>query len=169
TALSAPEATEAVVAEMGARGIGHIAALAQVAGPPVGVITNTGIAHAEFFGAREEVAQAKGELVEALPAGGTAVLNADDDMTPGLARRSLARVLTAGLGPSADVRVSGITLDVDLRPSFRLDTPWGGVDVPALPVRGAHQAGNAALAVAVAGVLGVGLEAAAAGLVNASG
>jgi len=169
TLLSATEATEAVVAEMGARGIGHIAALAEMARPTVGVITNIGIAHTEFFGSRDDVARAKGELLEALPAGGAAVLNADDDMTPGLVRRSPAPVLTAGAGPLADVRVSGITLDADLRPSFRLDTPWGGTDVPTLAVRGAHQAGNAALAVAVAGVLGVGLEAAASGLVHATG
>jgi UDP-N-acetylmuramoyl-tripeptide--D-alanyl-D-alanine ligase len=169
TLLSATGATEVVVAEMGARGIGHIAALAEVARPTVGVITNIGIAHAEFFGSRAEVAQAKGELLEALPADGTAVLNADDDMTPGLARRSPARVLTAGLDPGADVRVSGITLDGELRPSFRLETPWGGADVSALPLRGAHQAGNAAFAVAVAGVLGVGLDAAVAGLARAAG
>jgi UDP-N-acetylmuramoyl-tripeptide--D-alanyl-D-alanine ligase len=169
TLLSATEAVEVIVAEMGARGTGQVAALAEVARPTIGVITNIGIAHAEFFGSRAEVAQAKGELLEALPAGGTAVLNADDDMTPGLAGRSPARVLTAGLGPSADIRVSGITLDDDLRPSFRLETPWGATDVSGLPLRGAHQAGNAAFAVAVAVVLGVGLDAAVAGLARAAG
>ena len=115
------------------------------------MITNIGMAHAEFFGSRDEVARAKGELLEALPADGAAVLCADDDMTPGLRARTGAAVLTAGTGPRADLRVSGVRLDDDLRPSFRLDTPWGAIDVPPLPVRGAHQAGNAALAVAVAG------------------
>jgi UDP-N-acetylmuramoyl-tripeptide--D-alanyl-D-alanine ligase len=169
TLLSADPDTEALVVEMGARGLGHIAELVTVARPTVGVITNIGMAHAEFFGCRAEVARAKGELVEGLPAGGTAVLCADDDMTPALSSRTRASVLTAGLGPTADVRVSGLTLDAELRPSFRLMTPWGDVDVAALPVRGAHQATNAALAVAVAGALGVGPEAAAAGLAEATG
>jgi UDP-N-acetylmuramoyl-tripeptide--D-alanyl-D-alanine ligase len=169
TLLSAPDGAAAVVVEMGARGIGHIAALCAVARPTVGVITNIGMAHAEFFGSREDVARGKGELLEALPAAGHAVLNADDDMTPGLRRRTAAAVLTAGASAGADVRVSGVRLDDDLRPAFRLETPWGAVDVPPLPVRGAHQAVNAALAVAVAGAVGVTVEAAAAGLAGAIG
>ena len=95
----------AVVAEMGARGVGHIATLADVARPTIGVITNIGMAHAEFFGSRDEVARAKGELLEALPADGHAVLCADDDMTPGLRARTGAAVLTAGAAAGADVRV----------------------------------------------------------------
>jgi UDP-N-acetylmuramoyl-tripeptide--D-alanyl-D-alanine ligase len=154
---------------MGARGVGHIATLCAVARPTVAVITNIGMAHAEFFGSREEVARAKGELLEALPATGHAVLNADDDMTPGLRSRTTAAVVTAGVSAGADVRVSEVRLDDGLRPAFHLETPWGSIDVPALHVRGAHQAGNAALAVAVAGVVGVGLEAAVAGLAGAVG
>ena len=169
TLLSAPDGAAAVVVEMGARGIGHIAALCAVARPTVGVITNIGMAHAEFFGSRDDVARGKGELVEALPARGHAVLNADDDMTPALRRRTAAAVLTAGASAGADVRVSGVRLDGELRPSFRLDTPWGAADVPPLPVRGAHQAANAALAVAVAGAVGVGVGAAVAGLAAAVG
>ena len=169
TLLSAPDEAAAVVVEMGARGAGHIATLCAVARPTIGVVTNIGMAHAEFFGSREEVARAKGELLEALPAGGHAVLCADDDMTPRLRERTGAAVLTAGTTGGADVRVSGVRLDDDLRPAFHLDTPWGAVDVPPLPVRGAHQAGNAALAVAVAGIAGVGLEAAVAGLAGAVG
>jgi UDP-N-acetylmuramoyl-tripeptide--D-alanyl-D-alanine ligase len=169
TLLSAPDGAVAVVVEMGARGLGHIATLCAVARPTIGVITNIGMAHAEFFGSREEVARGKGELLEALPAGGHAVLSADDDLTPGLRARTAAAVLTAGATAGADVRVSGVRLDDELRPAFRLDTPWGAADVPPLPVRGAHQAGNAAFAVAVAGLAGVELEAAVAGLARAVG
>ena len=169
TLLSAPDGAVAVVVEMGARGIGHIATLAAVARPTIGVITNIGMAHAEFFGSREEVALGKGELVEALPAGGHAVLNADDDMTPGLRARTGAAVLTAGTSAGADVRFSAVQLDDELRPAFHLDTPWGSADVPPLPVRGAHQAANAAFAVAVAGVVGLGLADALAGLAGATG
>ncbi|HET9443651.1 MAG TPA: UDP-N-acetylmuramoyl-tripeptide--D-alanyl-D-alanine ligase, partial [Acidimicrobiales bacterium] len=169
TLLSAPDGAAAVVVEMGARGVGHIATLAAVAEPTIGVITNIGMAHAEFFGSREEVARAKGELLEALPPDGHGVLNADDDFTPALRARTAAAVLTAGSSAGADVRVSGLRLDDDLRPAFRLDTPWGPVEVPPLPMRGAHQAGNAALAVAVAGLAGVDPEAAGAGLAGAVG
>src|SRR5687767_8529593 len=169
TLLSAPPGAVAVVAEMGARGVGHIATLCAVARPTIGVITNIGMAHAEFFGSRDEVARAKGELLEALPADGHAVLCADDDMTPGLRERTAAAVLTAGASAGADLRVSGVRLDDELRPSFHLDTPWGATEVPPLPVRGAHQAGNAAFAVAVAGVVGVPLESAVAGLAGAVG
>jgi UDP-N-acetylmuramoyl-tripeptide--D-alanyl-D-alanine ligase len=169
TLLSAPPGAVAVVVEMGARGIGHIATLCAVAQPTIGVITNIGMAHAEFFGSREEVAQGKGELLEALPADGYAVLCADDDMTPRLRARTGAAVLTAGASAGADVRVSGVRLDDDLRPAFRLDTPWGSADVPPLPVRGGHQAGNAAFAVAVAGVVGVSLADAVAGLAGVVG
>ena len=169
TLLSAPDGAVAVVAEMGARGAGHIATLAAVARPTIGVITNIGMAHAQFFGSRDEVARGKGELLEALPADGHAVLCADDDMTPGLRSRTAAAVLTAGASAGADVRVSAVRLDDDLRPSFHLETPWGAIDVPPLPVRGAHQAGNAALAVAVAGAVGIDLDAAVAGLAGAVG
>jgi UDP-N-acetylmuramoyl-tripeptide--D-alanyl-D-alanine ligase len=168
TLLSAPEDVGAVVAEMGARGFGHIAALAEVARPQVGVITNIGVAHTEFFGTRAEVARAKGELLEALPSSGHAVLSADCDLAPELARRSPAPVLRAGLDAGADVHVSDLALDGELRPSFRLDTPWGPAQVR-LPLRGAHQAVNAAMALAVAGLLGVAPEAAAAGLAGATG
>jgi len=169
TLLSAPPGAVAVVAEMGARGVGHIATLAAVARPTIAVITNIGMAHAEFFGSREEVAQGKGELLEALPDDGHAVLSADDDMTPGLRARTGAAVLVAGASAGADIRVSAIRLDDELRPAFHLDTPWGSADVPPLPVRGAHQAGNAAFAVAVAGVAGLRLEDAVAGLAGAVG
>ena len=169
TLLSAPPGAVAVVAEMGARGLGHIATLAAVARPTIGVITNIGMAHAEFFGSREEVAQGKGELLEALPDDGHAVLSADDDMTPRLRARTGAAVLTAGASAGADLRISAVELDDELRPAFHLDTPWGSADVGPLPVRGAHQAGNAAFAVAVAGVVGVSLEDAVAGLAGAVG
>jgi UDP-N-acetylmuramoyl-tripeptide--D-alanyl-D-alanine ligase len=169
TLLAATETTGAVVAEMGSRGIGHIAALAEVARPAVGVITNIGLAHTEFFGSRSEVARAKGELLGALPADGCAVLSADDDMTPGLAGRSPAPVLLVGRDATADVVVRVLSLDRDLRPSFDLETPWGPAQVRGLPLRGAHQATNAAFAVAVAGLLGVPPEEAAGGLSKAVG
>ncbi len=77
-----PPGTQAVVCEMGARGIGHIRALCEVARPSVGIVTNVGPAHLELFGSLENIVIAKGELVEALPSDGTAVLNGDDPLRP---------------------------------------------------------------------------------------
>lgn len=78
TILNAPENTEILVVEMGMRGLGQIQALCAIAQPDTGVITNIGTTHLELLGTQENIAQAKWELIEALPSQGTAVLNADD-------------------------------------------------------------------------------------------
>ena len=163
TLLGAPAGTEVVVAEMGARFPGNIADLCAIAAPAIGVITHIGLAHAEHLGGRDGITKTKGELVEALPVGGAAVLNADDPATPALAARTAARVLTIGAAPDADVRIVGLAVDADLRPRFTLESPWGTVDI-ALAVRGAHQAQNAAMGAAVALVVGVDPATVAAGL-----
>jgi UDP-N-acetylmuramoyl-tripeptide--D-alanyl-D-alanine ligase len=164
TLANAPDDTEAVVVEMGARGRGHIALLCDVARPMIGVVTVVALAHAEMFGSLKEVAAAKGELVEALPPDGTAVLNADDDWVAGMAHRTTAKVLTFGVDrPSVDVLAEGVALDEELRPSFHLRSPWGEVDVR-LSVRGAHQVTNALAAGAAALAAGAGVDDVAAGL-----
>ncbi len=81
-----------VVLEMGDRGIGHITHLTGIARPSVGLVLNVGTAHIGEFGGREQIAQAKGELVEALPADGLAILNADDPLVAAMASRTSARV-----------------------------------------------------------------------------
>ena len=88
TILGAAARTEALVVEMGARGAGHVADLCAIARPTVGVVTAVAAAHTETFGSLDEVAEAKGELVEALPAAGTAVLNADDPRVAAMAHRT---------------------------------------------------------------------------------
>ncbi len=150
TLLSAPSSVEALVLEMGARAHGDIAALCSVASPTVGVITNIGLAHAGSLGGRDGVARVKGELLEALPTTCTAVLDAGDPATPGLAARTAATVLLVSAGPAdAEVRATEIKLDADLRPTFRLSSPWGSGEVT-LALRGAHHVVNASLAGAVA-------------------
>ncbi|MBM3660442.1 MAG: UDP-N-acetylmuramoyl-tripeptide--D-alanyl-D-alanine ligase [Actinobacteria bacterium] len=166
TLLHTPGGTEVVIAEMGARFPGNIADLCLVARPSVGVVTRVGLAHAAHLGGPAGILETKGELVEALPASGTAVLNADDPASPALAARTAARVLTVGRRPDADVVVGEIVLDRDLRPRFALASPWGTVEV-ALAVRGEHQAQNAAMAATVGLVLGVAPESVAAGLARA--
>jgi UDP-N-acetylmuramoyl-tripeptide--D-alanyl-D-alanine ligase len=149
TVLSADAATRYLVLEMGSRGPGHIARLCRIARPEIGVVLNIGSAHLGEFGSAEVIAASKGELVEALPAGGTAVLNADDPRVLGMAPRTVARVVTTGLGGDADVRATDVDLDDAARPRFTLVA--GGEQYPvALQVVGAHQVPNALSAAAAA-------------------
>jgi UDP-N-acetylmuramoyl-tripeptide--D-alanyl-D-alanine ligase len=149
TVLSADAGTRYLVLEMGSRGPGHIARLCRVARPDVGVVLNVGSAHLGEFGSAEVIATSKGELVEALPADGTAVLNADDHRVLGMAPRTSAPVVTTGLGPDADVRATDVVLDDAARPRFTLVA--AGEEHPvALQVVGAHQVPNALSAAAAA-------------------
>jgi UDP-N-acetylmuramoyl-tripeptide--D-alanyl-D-alanine ligase len=150
TALRADAATRHLVLELSARGRGHIAALCAVAHPRIGVVLNVGRAHLGEFGSPEAIAAAKGELVEALPEQGVAVLNADDPAVAAMASRTRARVVR--FGRSGDVRAEDVALDAG-RARFRLVGPAGAAEV-ALRVVGAHQVGNALAAAAVALELG---------------
>jgi UDP-N-acetylmuramoyl-tripeptide--D-alanyl-D-alanine ligase len=165
TLLEAGDGIEAVVLEMGARGAGHIRLLCEVGRPTVGVVTTVAAVHTELFGSIEEVAAGKGELVEALPRTGVAVLNADDGRVAAMASRSAAPVLT--FGDAGDVRAEEVACDDELRPSFRLCSPWGATHVR-LAVRGPHQVGNALAAAAAALSCEVPLDAVAAGLGHAA-
>lgn len=166
TLIGAPDGTEAVVLEMGARGVGHIQLLCEIAAPTVGVLTRVEGVHLEMFGSLEDVARAKGELVEALPADGLAVLNADHAVVAAMDSRTRAQVLTYGLAPEAQVRAENVVLDDQLRAGFDLLTPWGTARV-ALGARGEHQVPNALAAAAAGGGLGVPVDAIAAGLAGA--
>src|SRR4051812_2162122 len=120
TVLTADAATRHLVLEMGARGPGHIARLCAVARPQIGVVLNVGTAHLGEFGSPEVIATSKGELVAALPAEGTAVLNADDPRVLGMAARAAGRVVTTGVDADADVRATGVELDDRARARFTL-------------------------------------------------
>lgn len=158
---------EVAVIEMGARGIGHIAKLCRLAPPHIGVVTAVANVHLELFGTVEAVVEAKRELVEALPPDGVAVLNADDERVMSMADHTRARVCTVSRVGDADVRARDIRLDRLARPTFVADTPWGSVEVR-LQLAGVHYVTNALCALAVAGELGVDLEAAAAALADAA-
>ncbi|MFD3402086.1 UDP-N-acetylmuramoyl-tripeptide--D-alanyl-D-alanine ligase [Kribbella sp. NPDC058693] len=167
TILRADASTRFLVIEMGARRMGDIAHLAGLIPPDVSVVLNVGQAHLGEFGSRGAIATAKGELVQGLAAGGTAVLNADDPRVVAMRALTDGRVLTFGRAEHADVRVLDLTLDRLGRPSFTLRT----VDFTAsvvLPLVGAHQAFNAAAAAAAALAIGVPLELTAAALTTAS-
>jgi UDP-N-acetylmuramoyl-tripeptide--D-alanyl-D-alanine ligase len=163
TALRAGPGTRHLVLELSARGPGHIAELAAIAPPRIGVVLNVGTAHVGEFGSRDGIAKTKGELVEALPADGVAILNFDDPLVAAMASRTQARVVGVGESPAAHVRAVGVKLDEQARASFRLVTQAGEADVN-LPLYGEHHVGNALSAAAVALELGAGVDEAAARL-----
>ena len=161
TLANTPDSAGAVVVEMGARGIGHIASLCRIAAPTVGIVTVVAGAHTEMFGSLDGIAQAKGELPASLEGAGTAVLNADDVRVAAMAARTAAQVLTFGDGGT--VRAERITVGEDLRPRFMLLAPAGSIEV-VLGVRGRHNVTNALAAAAAAVALDVALVDIAAGL-----
>jgi UDP-N-acetylmuramoyl-tripeptide--D-alanyl-D-alanine ligase len=94
---------ERVILEMGTYGPGEISLLARVARPQVGIVTNVGPVHLERMGTIERIAQAKAELVEALPPDGVAILNADDERVRAMAERTRARVFFYGMSAGCDL------------------------------------------------------------------
>lgn len=167
TILNAPLDTEVLVLEMGMRGFGQIDSLCRVARPAIGVVTRVGEAHTSKVGGIDGVAQAKGELVEALPSFGAAVLNADDHRVLAMRSRTNARVVTFGESAEADVRITGLDLGPHGDARFTAFTPNGAIDVR-LSIPGRHMASNAAAALATGLILGVPLDAMAEGLASAS-
>lgn len=155
TVLRCTESTDYLVAEMSARGIGHIAHLAQIAPPKFGVVLNIGSAHLGEFGSRANIAVAKGELVEALPQaseGGVAILNADDALVTAMEPRTVARVVrfsAEGNSAAAEYYATDIELDDLTRASFTLHSPGNAPQQVSLNVFGAHQVSNALAAAAV--------------------
>ena len=156
TILRATAATRYLVLELSARGPGHIARQCEIARPSFGIVLCVGLAHAGEFGGLAEVARAKGELPAALPAGGVALLNADDPRVLAMAGRTAARVVTFGRGPRAEVRAADVRLDDQGRPGFMLITPEGAAPVR-LRLFGEHNVTNALAAAALAGELGLDL------------
>jgi UDP-N-acetylmuramoyl-tripeptide--D-alanyl-D-alanine ligase len=163
TVLLADERTRYLILELSARGIGHISKLCEIAPPRLGAVLNVGRAHLGEFGSLAAVARAKGELAEALPADGVAVLNADDPRVLAMAARTRARVVTFGQSDAAIVRAADIAIDGDDRPAFTLVTPAGAAPVR-LQLRGAHNVSNALAAAALAREFGMPVDAVADGL-----
>jgi UDP-N-acetylmuramoyl-tripeptide--D-alanyl-D-alanine ligase len=157
TVLTADESTRYFALEYSARGLGHIAYLTSIARPDIAVVLNVGSAHLGEFGSREVVAQAKGELVEALPSTGVAVLNGDDPLVLAMRTRTDARVVTTGLDPACDVRAEGVQLDSLARPTFDLVTEQGRARV-SMGLHGAHHVNNALSAAGAALAAGLDLD-----------
>ncbi|MFF2144194.1 UDP-N-acetylmuramoyl-tripeptide--D-alanyl-D-alanine ligase [Kitasatospora sp. NPDC048296] len=163
TALRVEAGTRHLVMEMGARHKGDIEYLTSITPPRIGLVLNVGTAHVGEFGSQEAIAEAKGELVEALPAEGAAILNADDRLVRAMASRTRAKVVFFGESPEADVRATDVRLDATGRPSFTLTTPAGSAPVQ-LRLYGEHHVSNALAAAAVAMELGMTVDDTAAAL-----
>ena len=154
TVLRAGPDTRFLVLECSARGIGHVAHLCSIAPPRIGVVLNVGTAHVGVFGGQDAIAQAKGELVEALPSDGLAILNADDRRVAAMADRTRARVVM--VGAAGAYRAAGLSM-VGGRAAFELVTPAGSAPVH-LSLYGEHMVGNALAAAAVAVELGMDVD-----------
>lgn len=164
TILETTSQDEIAVWEIGMNHPGEVAVLAKVAAPDVGIITNIGVAHIEFMGSREKIAEEKGALAEAIGVQGTVILNADDPFMKGIATHTRAKVIFAGITSGAirasEINQSGRATDFTiLEGAHRCRAQ--------LPVPGLHMVQNAMLAVATGRVFGLSLEECAAGLVGA--
>lgn len=152
----------AAVLEMGMSAPGEIARLAEIARPGVGVITNIGPGHLESLGDIQAVARAKGELVDALPEDGRAVLNMDDPQLAGLIEKNAERAVTFGLSPDAMFSASDIS-ETGTGIRFRMAIPSGSAEIT-LPAIGLHNVMNALAASAASWCLGMGIDEMKAGL-----
>ncbi|RME70881.1 MAG: UDP-N-acetylmuramoyl-tripeptide--D-alanyl-D-alanine ligase [Chloroflexi bacterium] len=145
---------ERVVLEMGMYALGEIAQLCRIARPHVGVVTNVGPTHLERLGSIERIAQAKSELVQALPSadeGGVAVLNYDDPLVRPMTYQTRARVVTYGLSPEADLWADNVT-STGLE-GIRFTFHYQGEDIHArVPLLGRHSV-HTALRAALVGLV----------------
>lgn len=127
------------VLEMGMYALGEIEALARIARPIIGVVTNVGPTHLERLGSIEAIAQAKSELVRSLPTAGLAVLNGDDDRVRAMASQSVAATLTYGLGSGCQIRGGDVSLLGTDGIEFTVESDWGTRRLRS-PLLGRHSA-----------------------------
>lgn len=149
TVLKANQNTQVLVIEMAMRGLGQIRELAEIIHPTMGLITNVGKTHFGLLGSEERIAEAKGELIEAIPSEGVVILNADDKWTEKLRELANASVLTYGISESAQVRAVDIEVDSLGQPSFKIVSDKNILSVD-LPFPGRHNIYNALATYAVA-------------------
>jgi len=166
TILELTDQHQAAVVEMAMRGPGEIAALSTIVAPTVGLITNIGHTHLELLGTQENIALAKGELLDSLPETGWAVLNADDPWQGFLGNRCKVRTFYYGLQPATGIFASDLQLQGSAGSRFQVHLP-DAVGEVWVPVPGRHNIYNALAALGVGWLLGMKLEEMAAGLAEA--
>jgi len=156
TLLECDDRTRFCVLEMGARHMGDIARLCEIAKPNIGVVLTVGTAHIGEFGSREIIAKTKGELIESLGKDGVAILGTYDEFTPKMASLHQGEVIL--FGESADIQVRAADIEMrEGRPHFDLVTP-AGRDAVGMRAVGAHQVSNALAVAAVGTALSLPLE-----------
>ncbi len=165
TACQVVPSTKYLVTEMGSRGLGHVAALCDITPPDVSLVVNVGTAHLGEFGSQEVIAQAKGEIVEALDETGWAVLNLNDPLVKSMAAKTKARIAWFGTGDvqapqDAELVVIGrhISLDDLARPTFEIEVSTPRTQFGrkiSMQLSGSHMVMNAVAAVAAAVAAGV--------------
>ena len=149
---------KAAVVEIGMRGLGQIAELAKFVRPTIGIVTNVNETHIELLGSIENIARAKGELVDAIPAGGTVILNADDPHVAAM-KNSVAdgvKVITYGLESPADVTAKNFLIG-SISTEFVLTHAGIEYDFE-IPMLGRHNISNALAAVAAGLSLGLTID-----------
>src|SRR6184192_2288491 len=164
TILEATSDDEVAVWEIGMNHPGEVAPLAKIAAPDAAIITNIGVAHIEFMGTREAIANEKGALAEAVAAEGAVILNADDPFSKGIAERTNAHVIFAG---TKEGTVRAIDIQQSAEGSEFTIMEGAHRCRAQLPVPGLHMVQNALLALAAGRAFGLSLEEAAAGLASA--
>lgn len=157
------EDEEVLVLEMGMRGLGQIAELAEIAPPDIAIITNVGESHLELLGSRAKIAQAKGELLLGMKNGAVAILNCDDDFYNYLTPLARGPVTLVGQHRDADFRIQNPRPVSDGCYGFQLHSGLDTFHVVS-PWPGAHNVYNAAFAIAAASALGVDIKSAIAAL-----
>jgi len=155
---------QAAVVEMGMRGRGEIAELASIALPTIGVVTNVGETHLERLGTVENIAAAKAELIEALPASGFAVLNADDQFVQVMQQKTAAQIRTFSVDAATDIQATDIVQTIE---GVSFECREGESRFPVfVPLPGRHTVYNALAAITVGRLLGLGFVQIAAGLAD---
>ncbi len=164
TLLQLTKAHEAAVIEIGMRGFHQIEALAKIALPSIGIVTNVGETHMELLGSLENIAKAKAEMVEAIPAGGTVILNHDNSYVAAMTAQAKpgVRVLTFGVETAADVR--GGSIRTEGRQTIFQAAFGGSIHEFRLPMVGRHNVDNALAAITAGYALGFSAEEMQAGL-----
>ena len=156
TLLECDDRTRFCILEMGARHMGDIARLCEIAKPNIGVVLTVGTAHIGEFGSREVIAQTKGELIASLDKDGIAILGTYDEFTPKMASLHQGQVIL--FGEKADIQVRAADVEMrEGRPHFDLVTP-AGRDAVGMRAVGAHQVANALAVAAVGTALSLPLE-----------
>jgi UDP-N-acetylmuramoyl-tripeptide--D-alanyl-D-alanine ligase len=155
TLLRMEKTHEAAVLEAGTNHPGELAPLVEIIRPNLGVLTNIGREHLEFFGDMDGVAREEGHLAELLPPDGTLFVNGDNPWTPGVVRRTRAQVVRAGFGEKNDWRAGKIRLDKN-GVTFLAAAPEKEFCAEyRVPLLGRHQALNALFAMALGAQTGM--------------